>query len=441
MPVAEDTRAAELLKLLAGPDAEFREHQREAIEDLVVDRRRVLCVQRTGWGKSAVYFIATKLLREAGEGPTLLISPLLALMRNQIDAASRLGLRAETVNSTNRDDWDAVRRRLDADDVDLLLISPERLNNRKFRDEMLPLFAERVGLLVIDEAHCVSDWGHDFRPDHRRIREALERLRPDAAVLCTTATANDRVVDDVVDQLSAGAGGSELRTYRGELARSSLRLEVVSLPSQAERLAWLARWLPEFPGSGIVYCLTKRDTESVAAWLNGKGISAVAYSGETDDAVRIEVERRLLSNAVKAVVATSALGMGYDKPDLGFVVHYQAPSSAIAYYQQVGRAGRALDMAHAVLLRGLEDRDIQDYFITSAFPPREKAEAVVEMIAGAEGGVRLGDLAASVNLGQGRISAMLKILDVEGAVTQERSGWVRTGEPWVYDERRYAQVT
>jgi ATP-dependent DNA helicase RecQ len=441
MPVAEDTRAAELLKLLAGPDAEFREHQREAIEDLVVDRRRVLCVQRTGWGKSAVYFIATKLLREAGEGPTLLISPLLALMRNQIDAASRLGLRAETVNSTNRDDWDAVRRRLDADDVDLLLISPERLNNRKFRDEMLPLFAERVGLLVIDEAHCVSDWGHDFRPDYRRIREALERLRPDAAVLCTTATANDRVVDDVVDQLSAGAGGSELRTYRGELARSSLRLEVVSLPSQAERLAWLARWLPEFPGSGIVYCLTKRDTESVAAWLNGKGISAVAYSGETDDAVRIEVERRLLSNAVKAVVATSALGMGYDKPDLGFVVHYQAPSSAIAYYQQVGRAGRALDMAHAVLLRGLEDRDIQDYFITSAFPPREKAEAVVEMIAGAEGGVRLGDLAASVNLGQGRISAMLKILDVEGAVTQERSGWVRTGEPWVYDERRYAQVT
>src|SRR5919202_4455681 len=392
---ALDARADELLQLLAGPQARFREHQREAIEDLAVVRRRVLCVQRTGWGKSAVYFIATKLLREAGEGPTLLISPLLALMRNQIDAAERLGLRAATVNSTNRDDWDAIRDRLDADDVDLLLISPERLNNRRFRETMLPLFAERVGLLVVDEAHCVSDWGHDFRPDYRRIREALERLRPDAAVLCTTATANDRVVADVVDQLSAGGDGSELRTYRGELARSSLRLETVSLPSQAERLAWLARWLPEFPGSGIVYCLTKRDTESVAAWLNGRGISAVAYSGETDDLARVEAERKLLANEVKAVVATSALGMGYDKPDLGFVVHYQAPGSAIAYYQQVGRAGRALSDAHAVLLRGIEDRDIQDYFIASAFPERTKAETVVELIAGAEKPVKLGELASA----------------------------------------------
>jgi ATP-dependent DNA helicase RecQ len=436
-----DTRADELLALLAGPGAGFREHQREAIEDLVVGRRRVLCVQRTGWGKSAVYFIATKLLREAGEGPTLLISPLLALMRNQIDAAERLGLRAETVNSTNRDDWQAIRDMLDRDEVDLLLISPERLNNRRFRDEMLPLFAERVGLLVVDEAHCVSDWGHDFRPDYRRIRDALEQLRPDAAVLCTTATANDRVVADVVEQLSAGGDGSDLRTYRGQLARSSLRLEVVALPSQAERLAWLARWLPEFPGSGIVYTLTKRDTESVAAWLNGKGISAIAYSGETDDAERVAAERRLLANDVKAVVATSALGMGYDKPDLGFVVHYQAPSSAIAYYQQVGRAGRALDQAHAVLLRGLEDRDIQDYFIASAFPPREKAEAIVEIIANAERPVKIGELAAAVNLGQGRISAMLKILDVEGAVVQTGGGWERTGEVWTYDERRYAQVT
>src|SRR5947208_7024534 len=243
MPSLASTSASadDLLRALAGPDATFRDHQREAIEDLVVGRRRVLCVQRTGWGKSAVYFIATAMLRSRGEGPTLLISPLLALMRNQIDAARRLGLRAATVNSTNRDDWDAVRELLDRDTVDLLLISPERLNNRRFRETMLPLFARRVGLLVVDEAHCVSDWGHDFRPDYRRIRDALEQLRPGAAVLCTTATANDRVVADVTEQLGAGLDGSgELRTYRGRLARSSLRLEVVTLPSQAERLAWLA---------------------------------------------------------------------------------------------------------------------------------------------------------------------------------------------------------
>src|SRR3954470_5865012 len=442
MPSLAPTSASadELLRALAGPDATFRQHQREAIEDLVVDRRRVLCVQRTGWGKSAVYFIATSMLRSRGEGPTLLISPLLALMRNQIDAAERLGLRAHTVNSTNVDDWDAVRDLIERDEVDLLLISPERLNNRRFRESMLPLFARRVGLLVVDEAHCVSDWGHDFRPDYRRIRDALEQLRPGAAVLCTTATANDRVVADVQEQLGGGPE-SELRTYRGELARSSLRLEVVELPSQAERLAWLARWLPEMPGSGIVYCLTKRDTESVAAWLNGRGISALPYSGEVDDSSRVEVERRLLANDVKAVVATSALGMGYDKPDLGFVVHYQAPGSAIAYYQQVGRAGRALEEAHAVVLRGVEDRDIQDYFIASAFPEREKAEAVVEMIASSEQPVRIGELAAAVNLGHARMTAMLKVLDVEGAVTQDGSGWVRTGEHWAYDARRYQAVT
>src|SRR3954451_22172681 len=358
-----------LLHDLVGPGAAWRPGQREAVEDLVVGHKRVLCVQRTGWGKSAVYFIATAMLRRAGAGPTVLVSPLLALMRNQIDAARRLGLRAETVNSTNRDDWAAVRDLLERDAVDLLLISPERLNNAQFRSEMLPLFVERVGLLVVDEAHCVSDWGQDFRPDYRRIRDVLAALPAGVPVLCTTATANDRVVADVADQLAVGADPGSLTTYRGPLGRASLRLEVVELPHPAERLAWLAHWLPQLPGSGIVYVLTKRDTEAVAAWLESRGISAVAYSGETPDADRREVERRLLANDVKAVVATQALGMGYDKPDLGFVVHFQAPGSIIASYQQVGRAGGALGEPQAVLLRGLEDRNIQDFFIPAAFPP------------------------------------------------------------------------
>ncbi len=439
---AIDDRAGELLRELAGEGAQFREHQLEAVRDLVSDRARVLCVQRTGWGKSAVYFLATALLREAGAGPTLIVSPLLALMRNQIAAAERIGIRAHTVNSTNREAWSEVRELLEADAVDVLLISPERLNNPQFRTAMLPLFAERVGLLVVDEAHCISDWGHDFRPDYRRIAEMLERLPEGVPVLCTTATANDRVVADVEEQLSVGRAAG-LRTYRGPLGRSSLRFEVVDLPGQADRLAWLARHLPELPGSGIVYTLTKRDADLVADWLNGHGVAAEAYSGDSATDRRIAVEDRLLRNDLKAVVATSALGMGYDKPDLGFVVHYQAPGSVIAYYQQVGRAGRGIERAEVVLLRGAEDRRIQDFFIEQAFPRREVVDRVLEHLGAVGGdGASTQELMGQVNLGKSRVEAMLKVLDVEGAVARDGSRWLaRDGSPWTYDAERYERIT
>ncbi len=435
--------ALERLRILTDdPDARFRPDQLEAIQDVVVDRARVLCVQRTGWGKSAVYFVATALLREAGAGPTLIVSPLLALMRNQIAAAERLGLRAHTINSTNRDEWDDVRDRLAAGTIDLLLISPERLNNPRFREEMLPLFAASVGLVVIDEAHCISDWGHDFRPDYRRVKDMLDALAPGVAVLGTTATANDRVVADVVSQLGE-AGGEALRTYRGPLARASLRLEVLDLPRPAERLAWLAENLPRMNGSGIVYTLTKRDADQVAAFLSARGIAAVPYSGEHETEDRIATEDRLLRNEIKAVVATSALGMGYDKSDLSFVVHYQAPASVISYYQQIGRAGRGVEHADIVLLRGGEDRRIQDFFIEQAFPDRERVSAVLgELSNAADEGRTVRELMAVVNLGMGRIEAMLKILDVEGAVTRDGSRWkIVPDADWSYDAERYAQVT
>lgn len=430
----------ELLHRLAGPKATFREHQREAITDLVQDRARVLCVQRTGWGKSAVYFLATTLLREQGAGPALIVSPLLALMRNQIAAAEKLGIRALTINSTNRDAWAEVRDLLAEDAVDLLLISPERLNNPQFRETMLPLFAERVGLLVIDEAHCISDWGHDFRPDYRRIQDMLEQLPAGVAVLCTTATANDRVVADITEQLALGHAGA-LRTYRGPLSRASLRLEVVEKPAPADRLAWLATFLPSLPGSGIVYTLTKRDADLVADFLSAHGVPAQSYSGEVDTETRIATEERLLRNELKCVVATSALGMGYDKPDLGFVVHYQAPGSVISYYQQVGRAGRAIDRADVVLLRGAEDRRIQDFFIEQAFPRQEQVDRVLEALDDGDGATT-NELMGIVNLGKGRIEAMLKVLDVEGAVAREGTRWVRQpGATWTYDGDRYAHVT
>jgi ATP-dependent DNA helicase RecQ len=447
--IASDTIHAQALTQLRAltddPAAEFRPGQLEAIRDVVADRARVLCVQRTGWGKSAVYFVATALLRQAGAGPTLIISPLLALMRNQIAAAERLGLRAHTVNSTNREDWDGIRDRLAEGTIDLLLISPERLNNPRFREQMLPLFAASVGLLVIDEAHCISDWGHDFRPDYRRVRDMLALLAPEVAVLGTTATANDRVVQDVTEQL-AGTGDAPLRAYRGPLARTSLRMEVVDLPRPAQRLAWLVEQLGpggSMSGSGIVYTLTKRDADQVATFLNAQGISALAYSGDQETADRVAAEDRLLANDVKAICATSALGMGYDKSDLTFVIHYQAPGSVVAYYQQVGRAGRGVEHADVVLLRGGEDRRIQDFFIEQSFPSRERVTAVLEDLATAgDGGRSTQELLGVVNIGRGRLEAMLKILDVEGAVERDGSRWrqaLRSG--WSYDGDRYAHVT
>ena len=370
-----DEALALLRRLTGDPAAGFRPDQLEAILALAGERGRVLLVQRTGWGKSAVYFIATRLLRDRGLGPTLLVSPLLALMRNQIEAAERLGVRALTINSSNRDEWGEIEAQIEADEVDVLLISPERLANQQFRNEVLPVIGRRSGLLVIDEAHCISDWGHDFRPDYRRLVRVLDLLPAGVPVLCCTATANDRVVADVTAQL-----GADFAPVRGSLARSGLRLHALDKPSQAERLVWLASVIEELPGTGIVYCLTVADTDRVAGWLQSNGIAAEPYSGESDNEHRRAVEQRLLSNDVKVVVATSALGMGFDKPDLAFVIHYQSPGSPVAYYQQVGRAGRALRESLGILLRGTEDADIQDYFIGSAFPPADLAERVVSML-------------------------------------------------------------
>jgi ATP-dependent DNA helicase RecQ len=425
-----------LLRTLAGPAAAPHPEQLAAIQAVVADRRRVLVVQRTGWGKSAVYFLATRLLRDAGAGPTFLISPLLALMRDQAAAAERVGVRAASINSTNVREWRAVEDQIAADQVDLLLVSPERLNNPGFAARVLPLLTRQAGLVVVDEAHCISDWGHDFRPDYRRIAQILRTLGEGVPVLGTTATANARVVADVAEQL-----GHDTLTLRGPLDRASLALSTVALPSAAERLAWLAEQLPQLPGSGIVYCLTVPETRRVAAWLHANGIDAHAYSGKDDPAERLVVEQVLATNACKVVVATSALGMGYDKPDLAFVVHYQAPDSPVAYYQQVGRAGRALDRAEVILLGGSEDRRIWEYFTTTAFPPRRLVDEVLGLLDDTKEPLGLAEMQRQVNLGQGRLDQLLKILDVEGAVRRVDGGYLRGDPGWVYDAERYRRVT
>jgi ATP-dependent DNA helicase RecQ len=444
---------AHLRALVGSESATLRDDQWTAIHALVAERRRALVVQRTGWGKSAVYFVATALLREQGAGPTVIISPLLALMRNQIAAAGRAGIRAVTINSANAEQWGQTYAQVRAGEVDVLLVSPERLNNPGFRDEVLPQVAATAGLVVVDEAHCISDWGHDFRPDYRRIRTLLEDLPEGIPVLATTATANERVALDVAEQLAVSAAlhhragavpalaASGTLVLRGTLDRESLHLGVVVLPNQASRLGWLADYLSRTAGSGIVYCLTVAATEQVADHLRSRGLTVAAYSGRTDPTERAQAEDDLLAGRVKALIATSALGMGFDKPDLAFVIHLGAPPSPIAYYQQVGRAGRAVARAEVVLLPGTDDVDIWNYFGSLGFPAEADVRATLQELAEAGRPLSLPALEPRVSLRRSRLEMMLKVLDVDGAVRRVTGGWTVTGEPWAYDAERYARVS
>lgn len=436
--------AEKLLKAAVGNGAaEFRDGQWEAINALVNQRQKMLVVQRTGWGKSSVYFISTRILRDRGLGPTIIISPLLALMRNQIEAAGRLGIKAVTINSTNTNEWEQARQAVLADQVDCLLISPERLSNEGFMETILQPIADRIGLMVIDEAHCISDWGHDFRPDYRRIVNILRFLPANTPVLGTTATANDRVVKDIQAQFG------DIQIVRGTLTRESLALQNLRMSDQASRLAWLAQTIPTLPGTGILYTLTQRDSEQVARWLRTNGISAASYHSDVvhpefdgSDQYRQHLEDELLANNIKVLVATTALGMGYDKPDLGFVIHYQAPGSIVAYYQQVGRAGRAIDYSLGLLVSGEEDEKIHAFFRRSAFPPAGQVRHLLGVLASHDG-LTLRDLEEHSNLAHGQIEKILKLLSVENPAPLIKIGskWYRTPVPYELDEERIAQLT
>ncbi|MBV9597537.1 MAG: RecQ family ATP-dependent DNA helicase [Chloroflexi bacterium] len=437
-------RAREILRRALGdPTAEFRHGQWEAIDALVNRRHKMLVVERTGWGKSAIYFIATRLLRDRGAGPTLIVSPLLALMRNQMEMAVRLNIRAISINSTNQADWPELTEQILSNEADAILISPERLANAHFNDDVLLPMANHLGLLVVDEAHCISDWGHDFRPDYRLLVNVLKRMPPNMSILGTTATANNRVIADVRHQLG------DIEIQRGPLMRDTLALQTLRLPDQAARLAWLADHVPMLPGTGIVYTLTKRDADQVAEWLSRHGIAAKAYYSDVNssdypnsNAYRLFLEAELLHNRIKVLVATTALGMGYDKPDLAFAMHYQAPSSIVAYYQQVGRAGRSIGRAVGVLLAGREDAEIQEYFRTSAFPSERNVEAILRVLADSDG-LTVRQLEQAVNLRYGQLEQALKFLSVENPapVLREKSTWYRTPVRYALDRAHIEYLT
>ena len=426
---------AEHIRLLAGPDATVREDQLRAVQAVVSGRRRSLLVARTGFGKSAVYFSATRMLRDRGWGPTVVVSPLLALMRDQVDAARRLGLSAETINSSNLDAWDDIEARIGADEIDLLLIAPERLANAGFRRRVFDSMRTRAFALVCDEAHCISDWGHDFRPDYRRLRRLLDELPSWTPVLATTATANQRVTDDVAAQL-----GDDTLVLRTSLDRSSLHLSVVDLPDDAQRLAWLAAALHDLPGSGIIYCLTVEQSETTAQWLRSRDHAVASYSGGVDPERRLELESQLRNNELKALVATSALGMGFDKGDMAFCVHLGLPPSPVAYYQQIGRAGRNIDRAEVIALpRPTEDAAVWRWFESVSLPTEEICRSVLDQLDRTKA-TSVASLETDVNLGRTRLSTLLNILDVDGAVERVRGGWTRADEPWSYNHELVASL-
>ena len=430
------SEAEAVLKASLGDDASFRPHQWEAIDTLVNDQGRLLLVQRTGWGKSTVYFTATKLLRDAGAGPTLIISPLLALMRNQVaDASDQLGLHAATINSSNTEEWDAIQAAAIAGDVDLLLVSPERLSDTRFRREVLDELADDLGLVVIDEAHCISNWGHDFRPDYRRIKQVLEDLPDELPVAATTATANDRVVEDVTSQLPG------LDPLKGDLVRESLRIQTLENCSPIDRLAWIAEFLDDTSRSGIIYCLTIDAAETVAEVLASRGHEVLAYHGGMDRDDRRDREEALLENDVEALVATNALGMGFNKPDLGWVIHYQRPPNLIRYYQEIGRAGRALDEAYAFLFSGPEDDEIAEYFIETAFPTPEEFDLVLSTLRDSDDPLYKYELLQNADISWQAASSCLNILEVEDAIVKVDDGFVPTGTQWQYDHDRVDAVT
>jgi ATP-dependent DNA helicase RecQ len=416
-------RALELLRIGSGrADATFREGQEDAIRHIVEGKGRLLVVQKTGWGKSFVYFISTKLLRESSFGPALLISPLLSLMRNQVAAAERMGVRAETLNSQNSDEWPRVVQRIEAGDIDILLFHPKQLVSARFNNQILLPIADQISLMVIDEAHCVSDWGHDFVPEYRVIQRTAKSLPKNMRLLATTATANDRVMTDLVSVL-----GPDLEVMRGDLNRPSLSLQTISLSSQEQRLAWLAEHLAALQGHGIIYTLTVTDAHLVTDWLKTRGFNVEAYTGQSGDS-REDLENALLTNQVKALVATTALGMGFDKPDLSFVIHYQMPGSVVAYYQQVGRAGRALDAAYGILLSGKEETRITDWFIRNAFPTRQEVDAVLDAIEDEDSGLSVPELLGRLNLTKGRIEKAVLLLSLESPapIAKQGSKWQLT---------------
>lgn len=434
-------RATAILKNLYGENARFRPGQYEAIERTIKEKR-LLVVQKTGWGKSLVYFICTKLLREEGAGVTLVISPLLALMDNQLSAARKMGLNCAALNSTTANERELILMGMEANTYDLVLATPESLMNKKFRQYLPDI---RIGLLVIDEAHCISDWGHDFRLEYNKIYRVIEQLQPNVPVLATTATANNHVIEDLQNQMG------KPKVSRGHLMRDNLSIQILPLSDKESRYAWILDNIGRLPGTGIIYCLSRRDCTWLSDFLCENGISAEPYfsgNGEQEKKSQ-ETLKRFLNDEIKVIVSTIKLGMGFDKGNVSFVIHFQCPKNVIAYYQQIGRAGRNISFARTFLMLGGEDYRIHKGFIENAFPSEPEMKRIRQYITACPGVCTVNKICAAIDISKKKILKVLDFLEDEGLIEKEwrssTSGkpyavYKSTAAPFVYRGEHYEEI-
>lgn len=428
-----ETKAYDILHTLCGKDAQFREGQLEAIKATLTNKR-TLIVQKTGWGKSLIYFTCTKILREQGSGITFVISPLLVLMENQLKSVEKLGLKCDVLNSQTRDRRNEILDKIINNELDLVLITPETL----FSDDVQKALPNiKIGLFVVDEAHCISDWGHDFRLEYGNLIKVISKLPQYVPLLATTATANNRVVDDLEKQL-----GGNVHISRGSLTRQTLAIEVLNMPNRESRYAWILKNIKKLPGTGIIYCLTQRDCDYVSNFLNKNGIKALPYYSSSKKEKELnETIEKFQNNKIKAIVATTKLGMGYDKGDISFVIHFQCPQNIVNYYQQIGRAGRNIDLAYAILMFGKEDQEINNYFINTAFPKKEDCEKVLKVISESNG-LKLYNIEHRVNIKRSEVDKVVNFLQNENAIYLDKKDnkYYATLHEYTYNEVHYNEI-